>query len=190
MTMKVLSIAVAGFLLLNAALVASNALNPLSLDVTIERYVSVANGDYAPGTPTPCGNSGAVKLTNRSVTFAMDIPGVGPAQFVSIEDAVLDDAGTGSTHGQITVYLSNGLTVKGKSTGTIYPVQIDDVLCVGFDGRITTVGASNEDVSATGTYTGYFQPDDPDACSGRFHMQIELEIDTTIQFMLGQLVNQ
>ena len=188
--MKLLSIAVLGFLILNVALVASTTLNPLCLNVTVERYVSTANGDYSPGTPAPCGKSGAVKLTDRCVRFALDIPGIGPAQFVSTEDAVLDDAGTGSTHGQITVYLSNGLTVRATSIGKIYPVLIGDTLCVGFDGRITTVGASNEDVSATGTYTGYFQPDDPDACSGRFHMQIELEIDASIPFMLGQLVNQ
>jgi hypothetical protein len=189
MPLKLLSIAVTGFLLLNAALLASSALNPLSLDVTIERYVSTANGDYSPGTPTPCGRSGAIKLTNRSVRFALDVPGVGPAQFVSTEDAVLDDTGTGSTHGLITVHLSDGLIVKAKSTGKIYPVLVGDVLCIGFDGRITTVGASNEDVAAMGTYAGYFQPDDADAESGRFHMQIEMEIDASIQFMIGQLVN-
>jgi hypothetical protein len=189
MALKLLGIAVVGFLLLNAALLASNALTPLSLDVTVEKYVSAANGDYSPGTPTPCGNSGSVKLTDRCVRFTLDVPGIGPAQFVSTEDAVLDDAGTGSTHGQITVHLPSGLTVKAQSTGKIYPVLIGDVLCIGFDGRITTVGASNEDVTATGTYTGYFQPDDPDAVSGCFHMQIAMEIDASIQFMIGQLVN-
>jgi hypothetical protein len=127
MPLKLLSIAVTGFLLLNAALLASSALNPLSLDVTIERYVSTANGDYSPGTPTPCGRSGAIKLTNRSVRFALDVPGVGPAQFVSTEDAVLDDTGTGSTHGLITVHLSDGLIVKAKSTGKIYPRRDGDV---------------------------------------------------------------
>jgi hypothetical protein len=189
MVLKLLGIAVVGFLLLNVALLANNALNPLTLNVEIEKYVSVANGDYSPGTPTPCGVSGSVKLTGRYVSFTLDVTGFGPAQFVSIEDAVLDDTGTGSTHGLITVHFSNGLTVKAKSRGNVYPVLIDDVPCVGFDGRITTVGVSNEDVYATGTYAGYFQPDDHDAVSGRFHMQIEMEIDASIQFMIGQLMN-
>jgi hypothetical protein len=119
-----------------------------------------------------------VKLTNRHTQFTMDLPGFGPATFITTEDAVINDAGVGTTHGTITVTLANDVVLVARSTGKVYPVIVGTQFGIGFHGRIATIGQGNQAVHVTGTYEGYFLPDDPQVpISGDLHMSVAMQLN-------------
>ena len=171
--------ALALFLLANLTIATAYAAKPAPLPpLMFDGYVS--SPGYLPGVPRPLGKSGIVKLEGRQTTFTLELPGIGLATFVSIEDSIMNEVYVGTTHGRITVTdaLGNFLT-EAESNGKVFPTSVPtlmgEMFAIGFKGSLATIGKGNRVVHITGEYTGYFIPHNLEMTIGYFHIDAELK---------------
>ncbi len=129
---------------------------------------------YSPGYSTSLINKSIIKTEGRMYQFGAEVSGFGKCFFTSTENAVFDkETGFGVFYGIITAKSSQDfLTLNAKSVGILYtnngPEGIGALEFRGEFGSIRNSNAARE----TGTYRGYFIPDNPSVpTSGFLHIE-------------------